>query len=163
MTAFKEFVGVAAVNAEKDACVHGHPFDEANTYFCNGRRQCRQCNREAVVRYKQRHTERVAKARAEYARTEQGRERNRRWARAHRDEVIAAQRAQRELEPEKHRAWEAVGRAVRTGRLARPDACERCGANEFTPHAHHRDYAKPLNVVWLCPSCHKAEHKEQSC
>ncbi len=27
-------------------CVHGHPFDEANTYFYRGRRQCRECKKQ---------------------------------------------------------------------------------------------------------------------
>lgn len=35
------------------ACVHGHPFDEANTYWRRdrpGRRECRTCTRERVRR-----------------------------------------------------------------------------------------------------------------
>lgn len=39
-------------------CLHGHAFDEQNTYMrtaaAKGRRQCRACNREAVRRYKDR-------------------------------------------------------------------------------------------------------------
>lgn len=37
----------AAVNAARSACAHGHPFDEANTYYRtdNGCRQCRACKR----------------------------------------------------------------------------------------------------------------------
>jgi hypothetical protein len=26
--------------------------------------------------------------------------------------------------------------------------------------AHHEDYDKPLEVVWLCQPCHKQRHKE---
>jgi hypothetical protein len=33
-------------NAEKTHCLHGHPFDEANTYWTKrGQRDCRACNR----------------------------------------------------------------------------------------------------------------------
>jgi hypothetical protein len=31
----------------KTHCKHGHPYDEANTYYCSrGWRQCRQCKRD---------------------------------------------------------------------------------------------------------------------
>ena len=44
-----------AINAAKVACVHGHPFDDANTYRDrNGRRRCRTCNRINVARIKAR-------------------------------------------------------------------------------------------------------------
>lgn len=47
----------AAVNAAKEACDHGHPFDLLNTYYPpDGRRQCRTCNRAAVARYRERKT-----------------------------------------------------------------------------------------------------------
>lgn len=38
-----------------------------------------------------------------------------------------------------------------------PLPCERCGAKA---HAHHEDYDKPLEVVWLCPIHHKQRHRE---
>ena len=41
------------VNQKKTHCIHGHLFDEANTYVgSKGRRQCRICNKAAVRRYK---------------------------------------------------------------------------------------------------------------
>lgn len=48
--------------------------------------------------------------------------------------------------------YEAVGR----GDLM-PLPCEQC----FSTHdvqAHHDDYAKPLDVRWLCRSCHVRHH-----
>lgn len=42
----------AAVNARKTTCVHGHPFDDANTYWRpDGARGCRRCRYEAGRRY----------------------------------------------------------------------------------------------------------------
>lgn len=47
-------VGPSAVHAVKTHCIHGHPFDEANTYIRtrNGTkiRDCRACNRERQAR-----------------------------------------------------------------------------------------------------------------
>ena len=38
-------------NGHKSACLHGHPYDEANTYVDpRGRRHCRTCRRERTAR-----------------------------------------------------------------------------------------------------------------
>lgn len=36
--------------------------------------------------------------------------------------------------------------------------CKKC-----TPDGHHWNYAYPLNVVWLCRSCHKIVHLKFGC
>ena len=39
--------------------------------------------------------------------------------------------------------------------------CESCKSprNGKALHGHHRDYNKPLDVIWLCQPCHTAVHK----
>jgi hypothetical protein len=59
--------------------------------------------------------------------------------------------------PERARANWAVGNAVRDGRLQRPDNCSECGV-PCIPDGHHEDYSKPLEVRWLCRSCHNKAH-----
>ena len=54
-------------------------------------------------------------------------------------------------------AHNSVGRAIRNGSLVR-QPCVRCG--EIKSLAHHEDYDKPLEVMWLCQPCHKQRHKE---
>ena len=54
-------------------------------------------------------------------------------------------------------AHSAVARAIRNGLLVRMP-CVKCG--EIKSVAHHEDYDKPLEVVWLCQPCHKQRHKE---
>jgi hypothetical protein len=50
-----------------------------------------------------------------------------------------------------------LGNAVRDGRVtpwpvcAMPECCSK-------PEAHHPDYDRPLDVVWLCPAHHKQAH-----
>lgn len=55
--------------------------------------------------------------------------------------------------PEKRSAHDRAMYAVKTGKLVRPSSCEKCCV-VCKPHAHHEDYSKPLDVVWLCAKCH---------
>lgn len=66
-------------------------------------------------------------------------------------------RAWRTEDARRSRAHTAVARAIRCGELVR-QPCSRC--NEPKSVAHHEDYDKPLEVVWLCQPCHKQRHKE---
>lgn len=64
----------------------------------------------------------------------------------------------RKTHPEKCRAHLKLKRAVNSGKIVRPGRCSMCG-RECKPHGHHKDYSKPLDVVWLCCACHKREHR----
>lgn len=54
-------------------------------------------------------------------------------------------------------AHNAVARAIKSGALVKQN-CARC--NDEKSLAHHEDYDKKLEVVWLCQPCHKQRHKE---
>lgn len=56
--------------------------------------------------------------------------------------------------PERKKANSAVNNAVRDGRLLR-HPCWVCGEKAV---AHHADYSRPLDVVWLCQAHHKQTH-----
>jgi hypothetical protein len=62
----------------------------------------------------------------------------------------------REKYPAKHKATSMVNNAIRDGKLFR-EPCSVCGSDE-NPHAHHDDYAKPLNIRWMCAAHHKQWH-----
>jgi hypothetical protein len=49
-----------------------------------------------------------------------------------------------------------VAKAVAAGTLI-PQPCVHCGARRA--HAHHEDYSRPLDVIWLCARCHAAHHR----
>lgn len=53
----------------------------------------------------------------------------------------------------KHNQRQKVSYALRIGKITRPSTCSKCKeANEV--QAHHEDYTKPLDIIWLCKSCH---------
>ena len=58
----------------------------------------------------------------------------------------------------KTRAKGRANSAIRAGKIDR-QPCERCGT-DIGIHAHHEDYSKPLEVVWLCTAHHGERHRE---
>jgi len=72
-------------------------------------------------------------------------------------ERIERQRARRADDPQKFKARCAVNNAIRDGKIARGTECYFCGS-AGSLHAHHEDYDHPLDVRWLCPSCHGKLH-----
>lgn len=48
---------------------------------------------------------------------------------------------------------------IQTGRMIRPEACERCHEKKRIT-GHHDDYSKPLEVTWLCYQCHADVDRE---
>jgi hypothetical protein len=60
-------------------------------------------------------------------------------------------------------ARQQVQAAIAEGTLIPLTACELCGAQPGgrVPRAiiaHHEDYTRPLDVIWLCGSCHARAH-----
>jgi hypothetical protein len=60
--------------------------------------------------------------------------------------------------PEQRKAHHAVSGALLAGKLSLLP-CERCGTT-YLVHAHHDDYSKPLEVMWLCLTHHRERHRE---
>ena len=56
--------------------------------------------------------------------------------------------------PERKNAQAKVCRALKTGKLFK-QPCFMCGEQA---EAHHPDYSRPLDVVWLCSSHHRQAH-----
>ena len=62
-----------------------------------------------------------------------------------------------ERSPTRRNAYAATMAALKAGRLKRPDRCGGCGCHASLRRieAHHHDYSKPLDVIWLCTRCHR--------
>lgn len=77
-----------------------------------------------------------------------------------RDSWITRSRKPSSRPETKQGARNRLNRAIRTGEIVRPDACEHCGA-EGHVEGHHHDYSKPFDVEWLCRTCHAAHHSAE--
>jgi hypothetical protein len=121
-------------------CKHGH----IALRRVRGAR-CLECRKVGVKKYIKAHPERnrayTQASREKYALTHDGRQYNYDYWRNPANKLKNIARAR-------------VRTAVRNGTLI-PESCK-CGA--LKTEAHHPDYTKPLEVVWLCSACHKAEH-----
>jgi hypothetical protein len=107
------------------------------------RPDCKECARDQRNRYRRTEAGRAA-LRAQWAASEHRREKQREQA-----------RKWRQKNPAKVAAEDRLMSAIKTGRLIRRP-CEVCGA--ANAHGHHADYAKPLEVQWLCPVHHAHQH-----
>ena len=108
--------------------------------------KCKECTKADVGKHRAENIERIR----EYDRT-RAREPERK---RHNAVVNKAWRAE---DARRQRAHNKVSRAIATGILERQPCC-RCGSAKSL--AHHEDYDKPLEVMWLCQPCHKQRHKE---
>ena len=59
--------------------------------------------------------------------------------------------------PEIIKAHSKLWCAIRSGKVKKSSKCQVCG-RETRTYGHHKDYSKPLKVIWVCASCHKKIH-----
>ena len=95
--------------------------------------------------------------RANKSQRERARQSHRAWRKRNRADAAAAAQGWKRRNPAKYRAHEAVRAAVVGGLLVRPDRCAACDCAGRVV-AHHADYARPLDVEWLCRRCHSRRH-----
>jgi len=82
-------------------------------------------------------------------------EKKKKWTARHSRRIGNRVKQWRTNNPEKHNAHRRVEDALKAGKLKRRP-CEKCSS--FKSEAHHTDYSKPLDVVWLCRRCHIEAH-----
>lgn len=78
------------------------------------------------------------------------------WRKSNRELYNKQSREWQQKHPLQCKAKGKVRDAIKYGKLIKK-GCEVCG-NKKT-EAHHQDYNKPLEVVWLCKKCHCELHK----
>ncbi len=63
----------------------------------------------------------------------------------------------RSCHPERIKANTMVRGAIKRQALHQRNECQCCGSGDRII-GHHEDYSRPLDVVWLCSSCHAKVH-----
>src|SRR5574343_1986618 len=122
--------------------------------------KCKECNktdvrknyRHNISHYKEYEASRNkephrVKARQDYALTERG--------------VECGNKAKRNYihrNPIKQEAHTILTNSIRSGKVIK-GPCEVCGST-YRIHGHHDDYAKPLEIRWLCSAHHRQWHTE---
>ncbi len=113
-------------------------------------RRYRQTEKGKVTRanvdklWRKRNPELVKKYKKKFSKTERGKA------------SIAKESKKSQLKyPEKYNARQIITKALRTGQIIQ-QPCIICGA---ISQAHHEDYNKPLEVVWLCNDHHWERHR----
>ena len=81
------------------------------------------------------------------------RERFKKYYHAHKEKVRAIIYKSVKKHWEKQQARVLLNRQVVSGKLKKPKNCSTCNKRGRI-EAHHTDYEKPLEVVWLCSGCH---------
>lgn len=108
--------------------------------------KCKECNKADVLKHRLENIEKIRQYDRDRAKRPE-----RMKAKAEINKIWLSEDKRRK------KAHSAVYSAVKSGRLIRQLCC-RCGEQKTV--AHHEDYDKPLDVVWLCQPCHKQRHKE---
>lgn len=117
---------------------------------------CKDCVKERVLEHRAANLERIQAYDRERGQLTHRKAANR--ARAAQYNDADRVRRSRAKHPDAYRAYIAVQNALKRGDL-KAAPCERCGY-AVGVHAHHEDYSKPLDVVWLCRNCHGERHRE---
>jgi ribosomal protein S27AE len=84
----------------------------------------------------------------------------RRYYAENRERILANSKRWHDEHPLAAKAYGILRAAIEKGEVVIPNACEKCGA-KVALESHHEDYSKPLEVRWLCLSCHKVLHRKR--
>ena len=133
----------------------------ADEFYKSNKSKCKDCVKEMVRANRMANAEYYREYdRQRFQDDPRVRERHRRYqaTKAGKEAVNRARKKWLSENPEKRAAHVILGNRVRDGHIVKPDTCQDCGAGGRI-HGHHHDYAKPLDVEWLCALCHAKRHQ----
>jgi len=122
---------------------------------CGVQSRCRECRGVVQADYAARNADKLREKGRRYSKEHP--EVNRAWVVANRARVAATHAEYRARHPDKAAARSAVSNAVARGLLTKDAACSTCETVGYV-EARHDDYSRPLDVRWLCKTCHEMVH-----
>ena len=119
---------------------------------------CKECSRKRAARWAESHPELMRRYAREYQRrvatSPAAIEVHRERLRADRKERPLAWKSYEDRRNKDGlRAKGKIAWAIESGRMIRPNNCSEC-LIDCKPEAHHPEYYRPYDVIWLCRSCH---------
>jgi len=121
--------------------------------------KCKECVKTRVKVYAEANPDKVRLLGREKRRRPKYREMDKRWCQNNPEQSRVHKLKWEAQNVDKRKAEWAVSNAIRDGKIVKSQECSQCGATGDI-EAHHPDYNKPLDVVWLCTACHgETRHK----
>jgi len=140
---------------------------DPSCFYKNYAHRCKDCKKLYAKQYREKHLDRIlvydrnrpnAKERVEKAKEYKSKMRVENPEKY--DRIFhSSKKRYRVKHREKVNAENRINDALRKEKLKRPDECSVCH-KKCVPQGHHFDYTKPLEVIWVCPACHSAIHRE---
>jgi len=128
------------------------------TNFYKSAAKCKPCNIEYAKQYR---LDNIDKVRV----YDRNRPNHKDRAEAHKERIANISEDKKKIYTKQKNDWRKRNRdkqsahnKAKRANLDKLQHCEHCKENKDL-QGHHPDYTKPLEVVWLCASCHGVEHK----
>jgi hypothetical protein len=85
--------------------------------------------------------------------------RTKKWKEENKQKFKESWKRPTDKHPLKYAARRILNHQIEFGKIIRAEECQDC-KKECKTEAHHEDYTKPLDVLWLCRQCHAYRHRE---
>ena len=116
--------------------------------------QCKDCKKDQVRRYRSKNIEKIR----EYDRSRGARlSESYKSSEEYKESMKKGRKKWRANNRHKIKAHTLINKALKNGTMQKKP-CRICG--EIESEAHHHDYTKPLDVIWLCRKHHVEAHKK---
>ena len=121
-------------------------------------RWCKVCNRESAKKWRRANPEKNKSYIEQWRKNNRDRinETSKKWCRANPEKIRQIYIKTKEKFPIRNDARKKVAYAIKMRRLIK-HPCQICNSTKNI-NAHHPDYSKPLEVIWLCSKHHAQVH-----